>query len=90
MPELQLSLSKPRPTVTPDLIESKASVRIRSQASRFLIKAFAGTLVATFTLIFLQGFHLWGFTLPEAFLHWIGVATIGELGGLLAMVWRQR
>ena len=72
------------------LLQTRAEIRIRSQASRFLAKAFGFSLTATFGIIMVQGFHVWGFTLSETFLNWLGVATIGQVAGLLSMVWRQR
>lgn len=33
----------------------------------------------TYLIIILQGFHLWGFVLPDQFLNWLGGATIGSL-----------
>jgi hypothetical protein len=72
------------------LFEIRADARVRWHASRFLAKALGGSLAATFGIIILQGFHLWGFTLSEPFLHWLGAATVGELAGLAAMVWRSR
>jgi hypothetical protein len=35
----------------------------------------------------LQGFKLWKFDLSQATLNWLGGATIGEIGGLAAMVY---
>lgn len=37
---------------------------------------------------FLEGFHLYGFDVPDDFLRWIGGATVGEIGGLLYIAYR--
>jgi len=74
----------------PTLIQAKTDARIRSHASRFLEKAFGRSLAAIIVIIVLQGFHLWGFSLSEPFLHWLGAATIGEIAGVAAMIWRQK
>jgi hypothetical protein len=66
--------------------ESRAAIRLRAQAFCFLRRAFGFSLVTTFGIIFLQGFHLWGFQLSDAFLNWLGGATVGQVAGLFAMV----
>jgi hypothetical protein len=51
----------------------------------FLLSAYGGLLAGTLTLFFLQGFRTAGFHLEESTMHWLGGATIGEIGGLLTM-----
>jgi len=80
MADLQLKTSGASQD-SPSLLQTRAEIRIRSQASRFLAKALGCSLTATFGIIVLQGFHLWGFSLPEPFLNWLGGATIGQVGG---------
>jgi multisubunit Na+/H+ antiporter MnhB subunit len=42
-------------------------------------------LVSTVSLFFLQGFKPGGFNLDGALLKWLGLATVGEIGGLLTL-----
>ena len=51
-----------------------------------LLSLFALVTLMTVSVVFLQGFHAWGFNLPISFLHWLGVATVGEVAGLLYLV----
>jgi hypothetical protein len=51
----------------------------------FLLKAYAGLLIATMAIFFLQGFKLWSFNLESGLLKWLGGATIGEIAGLLTL-----
>jgi len=69
--------------------ETRAAIRLRTQAFCFLRRAFGFSLGATFGIIVLQGFHLWGFQLSDGFLNWLGVATVGQVAGLFTMVLRQ-
>ena len=67
--------------------EAMSTIALRERAASFLFKAYAGLLASTVLIIFLQGFHLWGFHLEAGFLHWLGAATIGEVAGLAALVY---
>jgi hypothetical protein len=53
-------------------------------ALRFMLKLAGFCVVMTFLIILLQGFRLWGFSLPEHFLDWLGAAVIGEV---IALLW---
>jgi hypothetical protein len=44
--------------------------------------------IGALTIFYLQGFHAFGFNLPESLMHWIGAATIGSLGTLATIVFR--
>ena len=67
---------------------SVVRVGFQQQIVTFLLWAYGGLLVATVSLIYLQGFHVHGFTLESRFLNWLGGATIGEIGGLLTLTFR--
>jgi hypothetical protein len=67
--------------------EAMSNIALREHAASFLFKAYAGLLASTVLIIFLQGFHLWGFQLDAGFLNWLGAATIGEVAGLAALVY---
>jgi hypothetical protein len=71
-------------------IEVRSGIKIRTEAAEFLRRAFGLSLCMSFTVIFLQGFSLWGFHLSETFLNWLGAATVGQVAGLFAMVLRQK
>jgi hypothetical protein len=70
-----------------DREDALSIISIRERAASFLFKAYGGLLAATMAVIFLQGFQVWGFKLDSQFLHWLGAATIGEVGGLAALVY---
>lgn len=53
----------------------------------FLFRAYGFLILATMTIIFLQGFHAWGFALDPDFLWWLGIAVLGEVSGLAALVY---
>jgi len=72
-----------------ELIEAEgySTIWMRETAIKYLLIAYSGTLICTFTIYFLQGFKWRGFDLYYSLLHWLGAATIGEIGGLLALVY---
>jgi hypothetical protein len=67
---------------------SAVRVDVQQQIVIFLLRAYGFLLVATMAIFFLQGFHVWGFTLEISLLRWLGGATIGEIGGLLVIAFR--
>lgn len=68
-------------------VEVLSDIARKDQIVQFLLRAYGGTLMATFGLFYLQGFGL--VHLPQPTLHWLGAATIGELTGLLALTIRS-
>lgn len=62
---------------------TQSDIKARERIVMFLLCAYGGLLVATVIILFLQGFQAWGFKLESGVLHWLGVATIGEVAGLL-------
>jgi hypothetical protein len=52
----------------------------------YVFSVYALAIIATFSAIFLHGFHLWKFSLDLTILRWLGVATVGEIGGLVYLV----
>jgi hypothetical protein len=73
-----------------EVLREKRRLSADSKNAQFLRRAFATALALTYTCILLQGFGVFGFHLTDSFLNWLGCATVGELGGLLAMVLRQK
>ena len=62
-------------------------ISLRTRAANFMFYAFGGLLISTLAIILLQGFNLGGFDLQMDFLSWLGAATIGEVAGLLLIVY---
>lgn len=67
--------------------EPSSTIWMRKVAIIFLFSAYGGALAFTFVIYFLQGFKWHGFNLDYRLLRWLGIATIGEIGGLAAMVY---
>jgi len=88
-----MSILKQAAQKIPETLKTKewfdaVHVGLQERMVKFLLWAYGFLLLATVAIIFLQGFQLGGFKLPDAFLKWLGVATIGEMGGLLVMAFR--
>ena len=56
---------------------------------KFLLYAYGALLAAAVLVYILQGFALWGFKLTETDLKFVGSATIGGIGGLLTLTFRE-
>jgi len=61
-----------------------SDIGIRERVVRFLLYAYGFSLIATFCLLYLQGFGV--VSLSANLMHWLGGAIIGELAGLFALV----
>lgn len=61
-------------------------IKLRERAASSLLILYAFMVVCTLTIYFFQGFHLWGFNLSQRSLDWLGIATIGEIGGFIAAI----
>jgi len=70
-----------------DIREREHMMQWQGTTTKFLLCAYGALLFCTMLIIFLQGFKAWGFQLESAFLHWLGGATIGEVGGLALLVY---
>ncbi len=57
----------------------------QSKTSAFLRWAFGCSIGATFSLYFLDGWHLWGFYLSPPLLYPLGVSTIGQVAVIYRM-----
>ena len=64
------------------------NIGLQKQIVSFLLKAYGSLLAASVSIFLLQGFGIDGFRLSEAVLKYVGAATIGEIGGLLALTFR--
>lgn len=49
-----------------------------------VLAAFFFTVIETFSLILLRGFSR--ITVPDKFMHWLGGATVGQVGGMLVWI----
>ena len=67
--------------------ETLSNIEMRQNAVKFLFWAYGGLLLCTMTVIFFQGFKVYGFALEQQFLNWLGAATIGEVAGLAYLVY---
>lgn len=68
-----------------ELDEKKDIAKQRKQVLILLLSLYTAGVVATFAIIFFQGFKFAGFTLNDTFMSWLGAAVIGELAGLLGI-----
>lgn len=68
-------------------VRSLSEIKLRENVVKFLFWVYGVVLIITFTLIFLQGFNAWGFKLESTLLNWLGGATVGEIVGLVSLVW---
>jgi len=66
-------------------VTAERSLTLQERVVTFLLYAYGFLLAATMTIVFLQGFHVWGFVLDQKVLLWLGGATVGEIGGLLLL-----
>ncbi len=64
-------------------------IDLQKQIVRFLLAAYGALLAASVLIYLLQGFALWGFKLSETDLKFVGTATIGAIGGLLTLTFRE-
>ena len=53
----------------------------------YLFTIYAILIVSTLTIIFLEGFHLYGFDIDDGLLKWLGVSILGEVAGLAVLVY---
>jgi|LGVF01.2.fsa_nt_gb hypothetical protein len=53
----------------------------------YLFAIYAILIVSTLTIIFLEGFHLYGFDIDDGLLKWLGVSILGEVAGLAVHVY---
>jgi hypothetical protein len=76
-----------------EVLELENRLKIRSDICRFLTRYPRVSTACCFTLIFLQGFHAWGFQMNESFLRWLCALTIGQRVALLGIfaraVWHK-
>jgi hypothetical protein len=71
-------------------IRTESEIGVREATVGFLRKAYGFSILCTYIIIFLQGFHCSGFQLETNFLQWLGAATIAQTAGLFAMIFRAK
>ena len=69
--------------------KTEHEIVLQKQIITFLLWAYGGLLTASVTIFVLQGFAVGGFKLSETVLMFIGGATLGEIGGLLALTFHS-
>jgi hypothetical protein len=87
-----MSLLKEKPdNITPrewmDLKKEQHHMDWQRKSATFLLWAYGTLLVFTIIIIFLVGWKVGGFELPQPLLTGIAGATIGEVGGLALLVY---
>lgn len=60
------------------------------EAGRFLLWAYGLLLASTLGIVLLQGFRVAGFDLRPDLVKWLGVASVGEVAGLLVLAFRVK
>jgi len=87
--ELSGGISLPPVTVTPREFLTREvthrTLKMREVIVWCMLGIFGFLILMTTVFFLFQGFHLWGFSLPESLLQWLGGATIGEVAGLIAL-----
>lgn len=68
--------------------EALSTLALRRRALMFLFWAYGGLLAMTVLIIFLQGFHLFGFALQTSFLNWLGGVVLTEVASLAIIVYK--
>ena len=61
-----------------------SDIGLREVITYALLLLFVGATATTYVLIFLWGYGKVNF--PNAFIHWLGAATIGQTGSLLVII----
>jgi hypothetical protein len=64
------------------------TIEQRNKAVKWSLRVFAATLFCTFGIYLLEGFRVMGFSLPEPLLKGLGWSTIGQVAGLVAVVFK--
>jgi hypothetical protein len=68
--------------------EKRRTLDLRDTAFGRCLWIHVSVLILTSIIILLQGWHIHQFNLPDAFLHWLGAATIGENAAFLYLMVR--
>lgn len=56
-------------------------------AIKYLFTIYSVLIFSTLAIIFLEGFHLYGFDIDDGLLKWIGMSILGEVAGLVGLVY---
>lgn len=70
------------------ITKESSDLQMRERAVYLMLAIFSLTVLSTLLMLNFEGFGAWGFDLPDPFLHWLGVATVGEVAGLLVITFR--
>ena len=64
------------------------TIQHRDLAIRWALRVFSMTLSCTLGIYVLQGFRFKGFSLPSSLLTGLAVATVGQVAGLVGVVFK--
>ena len=64
------------------------TIEHRDKAVKWSLTVFAATLFCTFGIYLLEGFNVMGFSLPEPLLKGLGWSTVGQVAGLVTVVFK--
>lgn len=68
--------------------EQKIAIILRQRAFNAVLCGYAIVLIPILAMLFLQGFHAWGFNLPEKLVYGLAGTVIGEIAGFTYIVLR--
>ena len=70
--------------IGPEVLRDVSDIKLRELMAPVVLILFAGTVVATYVIIFLWGFRK--IELPNSFVHRLGAATVGQTAGMLTVI----
>jgi hypothetical protein len=59
--------------------EQQTALILRQRAFNAVLCGYAVVLIPTLVMLFLQGFHAWGFDLPEKLVYGLAIGVVGEV-----------
>ena len=71
------------------MMKTTNTINLKIDLSYTMLWFLGSSLVFAYTVILLHGFKHNSFQLEESFINWLGIATIGEIGSLLVIVYKS-
>ena len=76
-----------------EVLEVQNKLKIRSSIFYFLMITWGLSIVCSWIIVFLQGFHAWGFQISDSSLKWFFTSTIAQSAVFFGMfakaVWKK-